>query len=96
MQSLRDLLIFVLCGFALIVWGFITLLSPGAADITSAGSPYWTIPLGALMIAAGFAVRSIARRRRGTAAPGRTETEAAAAGTEDESRGPGDAAPPAP
>ncbi|KII00350.1 hypothetical protein LP52_02000 [Streptomonospora alba] len=92
MRSLRDTLIFVLCGIALVVWGTITLLSPGAAEVTDAGSPYWTIPLGALMLAAGIVLNaySRARRRREAAAPsGRREGP-------DRPRGPEGTAPPAP
>ncbi|GAA1785204.1 hypothetical protein [Streptomonospora arabica] len=104
MRSLRDLAIFVLCGSALIVWGIITLLSPGAVEVASAGSPYWTIPLGAAMLAAGLALDSRARRRRSAAArtpgpvpPARTERPEAdaAAPAEEGPRGPEGTAPPA-
>ena len=68
MRSLRDLLIFILCGTGLVLWGTITALSPGASEITDAGSPYWTIPLGVAMVAAGIALEARSRRRRRTPA----------------------------
>ncbi|MUL43523.1 hypothetical protein FZ103_20510 [Streptomonospora sp. PA3] len=96
MRSLRDMLIFVFCGIALIVWGVITLLSPGAAAVASAGSPYWTIPLGIAMLAAGFALDAVSRRRRRRAAAAQPGSEAdAAPAREEEPRDSGGAAPPA-
>ncbi|MDA0567109.1 hypothetical protein LG943_22720 [Streptomonospora sp. S1-112] len=69
MRAVRDTVIFVLCGLALLVWGLITLLSPGApADLTfsDAAARYWTIPVGAAMLATGivFYVRGGRRRPR--------------------------------
>ncbi|QBI54726.1 hypothetical protein [Streptomonospora litoralis] len=96
MRSLRDLLIFVLCGTGLIVWGAITALSPGAVEVSDAGSPYWTIPLGAAMIAAGVVLRRLSGRHR---APHRSSEQAAGptAGTARERPRPAqDDTPPAP
>ncbi|MDT0302860.1 hypothetical protein [Streptomonospora wellingtoniae] len=101
MRSLRDLVIFVLCGIALIVWGIITLLSPGAVEVASAGSPYWTIPLGVAMLAAGIALDARARRRRSAAVgtrrpvPSAQSGSGAAAPAEEGPRGPEGTAPPA-
>ncbi|GAA4910753.1 hypothetical protein HNR25_005086 [Streptomonospora salina] len=96
-QSPRDALtarhtrFFVLGGIALTAWGTITSLSPGAGEAADAGSPYRTIPLGILTLAAGIGPNASARarRRRNAAAPGARRGG-------DRARGPEDTAPPAP
>ncbi|MBV2366593.1 hypothetical protein ACFPZ0_08170 [Streptomonospora nanhaiensis] len=73
MRALRDTVIFVLCGLALLVWGLITLLSPGAPEgitLAEAASRYWTIPVGAAMLGTGIVFYVRGGRRRATPSAG--------------------------